>query len=60
LIDLDARAEGLNNFLVRLGFKIARRKLIPPDEALDDLAKYLRGGHAAFTADIEGFAADQK
>jgi hypothetical protein len=60
VFDLDAQAEGLNNFLVRLGFKIARRKLIPPDDAVTDLARYLRDGHVAATKDIEDFAASVK
>lgn len=60
VFDLHAEAEGLNNFLVRLGFKLARKKLIPPDDALDDLGQYLRGGHTAFSKDLEGFAADAK
>lgn len=60
VLDLDMEAEGLNNFLVRLGFKLARKKLIPPDDALADLAAYLRGGHAALTKDFEGFAAEAK
>lgn len=60
LLDLDMQAEGLNSFLVRMGFKIARRKLIPPDDALDDIGHYLRAGHAALTKDIEDFAATVK
>ncbi len=60
VLDIDAEAEGLNNFLVRMGFKIARRKLIPPDEAFEDLTAYLRGGHAAFAKDIDAFAAETK
>ena len=60
VFDLDGEAEGLNNFLVRLGFKLARKKLIPPDDAIDDLAHYLRDGHAALTKDIEEFAAGVK
>ncbi len=60
VFDLDGEAEGLNNFLVRLGFKLARKKLIPPDDAIDDLAHYLRDGHAALTKDIEEFATGVK
>ncbi|HZV01658.1 MAG TPA: hypothetical protein VFF73_33415 [Planctomycetota bacterium] len=60
ILDFGGEAEGLNNFLVRLGFKIARRKLIPPEEATDDLASYLRAGHAAITKDVEDFAASTK
>src|SRR5581483_7369262 len=37
VFDVDAEAEALNNFLVRLGFKLARKKLIPPEEAISDL-----------------------
>jgi hypothetical protein len=60
VLDIDAEAEGLNNFLVRMGFKIARRKLIPPDEAFEDLTRYLRDGHKCFGADIDAFAAETK
>jgi hypothetical protein len=53
----DMTAEGLNNFLVRLGFKIARRKIIPSDDAVDEIAAFLRGGHDAFVSDLDAFAA---
>ena len=58
VLDIDAEAEGLNNFLVRLGFKLARRKLIPPDDAFEDLTQYLRDGHKCFGADIDAFAVE--
>lgn len=57
VLELENQAEGLNNFLVRLAFKVARRKLVPPDEAVQELAGFFRAGHDAFTADLEAFAA---
>jgi hypothetical protein len=60
VLTFDMQGEGLNNFLVRLGFKLARRKLIPPDDAFEDLSEYLKKGHRAFVSDFETFAADCK
>jgi hypothetical protein len=57
---LDFQQEALNSTLVRIGFKIARRKLIPPQDAVDDLSEYLKKGHAAFEADFDAFVADQR
>jgi hypothetical protein len=60
VLSMDASAEVLNNFLIRLGFKVARQKLVPPEAALDQLAAYFRDGHGAFSADFEQFAQDGK
>jgi hypothetical protein len=56
VLETEGSAEGLNNALVRIAFKIARHKLIPSDEALDDIGRALRGAHAAFGKDLVRFA----
>jgi hypothetical protein len=57
VVELGGEAEGLNNGLIRLGFKIARHKLIPGEAAVKDIARSLRGAQAAFTQDLSAFAA---
>ncbi len=56
VFELNGSAEGLNNALVRIGFKVARRKLIPGEQALDDIGRAMRGAHVAFTRDLARFA----
>ncbi|MBI3723055.1 hypothetical protein HY251_03735 [bacterium] len=60
VLEVSGQHESLNNFLVRLGFKISRRKLIPPEDAVNDIADYLRKGHEAFAKDLADFSADSK
>lgn len=57
ILELGGEAEGLNNGLVRLAFKIARRKLIPNEAAVNDIGRALRGMHSAFSEDLATFAA---
>ena len=56
----ESQAEGLNNFLVRLAFKIARRKLIPNEEVAAEMGGFLRDWNAAFGGDLEAFASQPK
>lgn len=59
VLALENQAEGLNNFLVRLAFKIARRRLVPPEDCVAELAQFFRAGHNAFAADLEAFASSK-
>jgi len=55
VLDVDVAAEALNNALVRIGFKLARRRLIPDAAAVADIARAMRGTHAAFGKDLTAF-----
>jgi hypothetical protein len=54
----ESEADFLNNWIIRLGFKVANRALHPPDDVLEALTSFVKEGEVAFAKDLEAFAAD--
>jgi len=54
-LKIESTFEGLNNFMVRLGVSIISKRVIPSDEATDDIRRLMLDGNKAFTSDLVRF-----